>query len=203
MEKQLSAHQFPKVYENLGINLSKLGCLMLDTEPITLPKVGVEYADLDGRTSFEAFFRDHGYTPNNPERFWIKPYVGDQPHVTLLYGFLKEAGEYKAEIEAVLEGTVLPHVEIEQISFFDCPYPDEQYYCIMAKIKKTPELLAIHDRLRMLPHLMTFPSYTPHVTIGYIKQDAAARDMIIKVLSEAYEGKTLAPVALNYGGNKA
>lgn len=33
--KQLSAHQFEEVYKWLGLNLSKLGCLMLDLEPLS------------------------------------------------------------------------------------------------------------------------------------------------------------------------
>lgn len=201
--KQLSSHQFKEVYQWLGINLSKLGCLMLDTEPLKLPSHIIQDWETGTQVNFDKFFMElFMYKANNKERFWIDGYVGETPHLTLLYGFPTEAINYKPHIENVLTDWEMDTVEIEDIGYFPSPYEDEQYYCIVAHIKVTDELLEGHQRLEFLPHINTFAGYKPHVTIAYLKKDDTARDIFIEDLKHAFVGKKLKVTGLNFGGNK-
>ena len=191
---QLSSHQFKQVYEWLGINLNKLGCVMLDLEP--LPNMYTIEADGAGVALYYA---------KNKERFWIDGWVvGKGAHITLLYGLLEEGKNYAPHIEKVLEGWKLDDVEIEDIGYFDSPYPDEPYWCIVAHIKVNNDLLAGHHRLEFLPHVNTFSSYKPHMTICYLDkaQGEAYRDRMIAEFKDLWVGKTLKVKGTNLGGNK-
>lgn len=192
--KEIKAHDYPEIYEMLGYNLSKLGCLMLDTEPI----ITVYYQIMqDGIT---AYFPE--YKAKNKDRFWIDGYVADKtPHITLFYGFLQESKCYKKHIEILLKDTNLNTVTIKEISYFDSPYPDEDYYCIVAKVEMTPELEYAHNKMKLLPTIHTFPLYKPHITIAYIIKDEYIRDDFIKHLSEKLVGQEIKVLGLNYGGN--
>jgi len=193
--KEIKAHDYKEIYEMLGFNLSKLGCLMLDTEPI---KTSYWEFMQDGIT---AYFPE--YRAKNKERFWINGYVADKtPHLTLFYGFLQEAGCYKKHIEILLKDTNITSVKIEDISFFESPYQDEEYYCIVAKIEKTPELLEAHNKMTLLPNIQTFPDYKPHITIAYVIKNELTRDTLIAHLRKELKGKEIKVVGLNYGGNK-
>ena len=119
MNKQLSSHQFKDVYKWLGIDLNKLGCLMLDTEPLYLPSHIIYDWETGAGVNFDKFFLDlFMYKSLNPDRFWINGLVSDNvPHITLLYGLLSEAKNYKPHIEEVLLGWNLETVKIADIGF--------------------------------------------------------------------------------------
>ncbi len=182
----------------LGINLSKLGCLMLDTEAI---KNSFSISVDDGTGLMTTHFPE--YKAKNKDRFWIDGYVADKtPHLTLFYGFLNEAGSYKKHIDILLNDWEIEEVEVESVGFFESPYEDEEYYCIVAHIKKTDELVDGNNRMQFLPHVTTFIGYKPHITIAYIKKDEAIRDDFIKHLYKELVGKKLKVQGLNFGGNK-
>ena len=183
----LNSHQFEEVYGWLGINLDALGCIMLDLDPIQFPDNPPEF-----------------YTAKNESRFWIKGWVaGKTPHLTLLYGLLEDGKNFEPHISKVLEGWELGSVEIEKIGYFDSPYPDEPYFCIVAHIKVTPELLEGHQRLEFLPHINTFTGYKPHFTLGYIVKDEESRDLFIERLTKELVGKKLTiREGVNLGGKK-
>ena len=167
---------------------------MFDTEPI---KTNYYQIMQDGVT---AYFPE--YKAKNKERFWIDGYVADKtPHLTLFYGFLHEAKNYKRHIDILLKDWKLEEVEIESIGFFESPYEDEEYYCVVAHIKKTPELIEGNNRMKLLPNIHTFTDYKPHITIAYIIKDESIRDDFIKYLEKDFVGKKLKVVGLNYGGN--
>lgn len=194
--KEVKAHDYKEVYEMLGYNLSKLGCLMLDTEPIEL---GASF--YDGFTRFPKY-ESFEYKSKNKERFWIDGYVADKtPHLTLFYGFLQEASCYKKHIDILLKDTNIEKIKIEDVSFFESPYADEPYYCIVAKVEKTPELLEAHNKMTLLPNIQTFPDYKPHITIAYIIKDETTRDNFITNLKKEIVGKELKVTGLNFGGN--
>lgn len=123
------------------------------------------------------------YVSNNKSRFWIKGNVSDKPHVTLLYGLLQLAEQYKPLAEEVLKDWDLQNVEISNVDYFESPYEDEPYYCMVGKVAQTPKLLEGHQRLSFLPHINTFSEYTPHVTLAYIKKIPGIRDSIINTYS--------------------
>lgn len=195
MVKQLKSHDFEEVYRWLGINLNKLGCVMLDIEPLG-NMYSIEQEDANIAL----------YYAKNKERFWIDGWVvGKVAHLTLLYGLLEEAINYKPHIEKVLEGWELNEVEIDHVGYFDSPYPDEPYYCIVAHIKITPELMEGHQRLEFLPHINTFAGYKGHMTICYLdkSQGEGYRDIMIKQFNDLWAGKKLkVKKGINYGGNK-
>ncbi len=191
--QQLKSHDFPKVYKQLDIDLNKLGCVMLDLEPLPgSQKERWENVDL--------------YKSPNKDRFWIDGWVADnEPHVTLLYGLMKEAKEYKKQIDEVLSGWDCEKVKIEKIGFFESTMSDEPYWCIIAHIEVSPNLLEGHQRLQFLPHINTFAEYKPHMTLAYIGKSGGTkyRDMLIHTLNKMWAGKTIKTSGrLNLGGNK-
>jgi len=201
--KQLSSHNFKEVYQWLGIDLNKLGCLMLDTEPLELPNHIIQDWETGAGVNFDTFFKEvFMYKAKNKDRFWIDGYVGNEPHLTLLYGFLTKAKNYKPHIEKVLEGWGMKTIKIADVGFFESPYEDEPYYCVVAHIEVTDELLEGHRRLEFLPHINTFTGYKPHITIAYIKKDEHARNIFIEDLKSSLVGKEIKIKGLNYGGNK-
>lgn len=176
MEKQLSAHQFKHIYEQLNIDLNSLGCVMVNTYPITL-KASSNYKF---------------YTSKDPKKFWIKGWVADKtPHITLLYGLLLPPETIRAQVKEVMTGWTLSEVEVLDVDYFDSPYGEEEYYCIIASIKPTPQVLEGHNRLQFLPHINTFAGYKPHLTLAYIPKDDAQRDSLIKALKPFLVGKKL------------
>jgi 2'-5' RNA ligase len=192
--KQLKSHDFEEVYQWLGINLNTLGCVMLDLETLDISALNHDA----GKGTF--------YYAQNKERFWIDGWVFDKtPHITLLYGFLETAKNYQPHIEKVLDGWELPEVEIENVGYFDSPYPDEPYYCIVAHIKVSEKLLEGHQRLQFLPHIDTFAGYKPHMTIAYISKNEGEkyRDDFVNDLNYKLRGEKLrVKKEINYGGNK-
>lgn len=181
----LNSNKFREMYENMGINIDKLGCIMLD---------------VDGG-SIEKPSDDVLYFTKNPDRFWIKGFVaGHTPHVTLLYGLMESGNtKWKWEVDKVLEGWQMDSVEIAHVGYFDSPYPDDPYYCIVAHLLITPQLLDGHKRLEFLPHINTFQDYKAHITLAYIKKDEVKRDEIISQYQDVLSGQTLPVVKLNYG----
>lgn len=195
MTKQLSAHQFGNMYKGLGYDLGKLGCIMLDLEPQSF------------KINESAL-----YYAKDKSHYWIDGNVaGKTPHVTLLYGLLRSGDEMKRQVDTVLDlvdGGKFPkyfprEVTIDKVDFFDSPYADEPYYCIVAHLKITPELQEAHDRLTFLPHINTFAGYKAHFTLAYIKKNETTRDALVKSLNEHYKGKTIKAKDINYGGDHA
>lgn len=185
--KQLNSHQFEGIYKTLDINLDKLGCVMLDLEPLE----NMWSIELDGAATAL-------YYSKNPDRKWIDGWVCDKvPHITLLYGLLDNAHNWENLIEMALWDWQLEEVEIDHISYFDSPYEDEPYYCIVAHIKVTDELMEGHQRLELLPHINTFTGYKPHMTICYLKkkqdkvQSEQYRDTMIEHFNKCFAGKKL------------
>lgn len=196
MPSKFSSHSFPKVYEDLGISISKLGCIMLDVEKLEVSDV------IDS---------DHLYYASDKSHFWIDGIVSEKvPHVTLLYGLMRSGMEMQKHVDAVLElveagdfPDYFPReVVIEEVSFFESNLPDEPYYCLIAKVSPL-NLKEVNDRLRLLPHCNTFPDYEPHITLAYIKKDETLRDGYVELLNTRFAGKTVEALALNYGGDKS
>ena len=195
MPSKISSHKFPQVYKDLGYNLSLLGCIMLDTEKLIVSDI---------------ISQDHLYFAEHKEHFWINGVVSEKvPHVTLLYGLLRTGLEMQKHVDAVLElveGVDFPEyfpreVTIEKVDFFESKLPDEDYYCLIAHVDPAP-LKEVNDRLRMLPHINTYPDYEPHLTLAYIKKDETLRDSYLELLNTRFAGKAVKALGVNYGGNK-
>lgn len=195
-DQQLSAHQFPQVYQDLGYDLTKLGCIML---PIIQD-------DHVSKAVASTVSQQDLYKSPSPDKPWVDGIVTSTAHITLLYGLLRGGPEMKKHVDAVLEnGDALPNeVSIMDVGFFDSPYNDEPYYCLVAHVGVTPELAGAHARLTFLPHIDTFEGYTPHISLAYIKKDNAKRDGYMESLNQILSGMVLTTTKeLNYGGNKS
>lgn len=191
--KQLNSHQFENVYKELNINLDTLGCIMLDLKPLS-NMYSIEYEGAGMML----------YKSKNKDRFWIDGWVANKtPHITLLYGLLESGKNLEKQINQVLDGWKLEEVEIDHIGYFESPYPDEEYYCLVAHIKVTDDLLEGHQRLEFLPHINTFTGYKPHMTIAYIRKDENTRDNLLEEFNSLWSGKKLkVKQNINLGGNK-
>lgn len=168
----LSSYQFKPLYKELGIDITKLYCVMLDTKTdgIEMPEIPEDYL----------------YTSPDPKKSWIKGYVAkDGMHCTLLFGLLDNVT--KDMVETVLKGWEVPKLQITNISKFDSK-DGEDYYCVIGEIDITPELTEGHDRLEFLPHVNTFPGYKAHITLAYIKKDQDMLDEVIKEFSDKLTG---------------
>jgi len=189
MEKQISAYQFISMYENLGYDIGRLGCIMLDIDP----------EDLGKRVS-EAIKPEEVYVDEDPASY-ATGIVAGEPHVTLLYGLLRSGPEMQKHILQVLNsGNVCPPtVQIDEVGYFDSPKADEPYYCIVAHLVITPELQECNERLKFLPHINTFPGYKAHMTLAYIKEDELVRDRVIEELNTMLRGRLLPTKGLNFG----
>ena len=180
---QLNSHNFEEIYKKLDVNLDMLGCVMLDLEPLqNMYSIAVDGAEIAL------------YYSKNKDRKWIDGWIVDKvAHITLLYGLLDNAHNLENEIKTVLGSWEMDAVEIDHVSYFDSPYEDEPYYCIVAHIKATPQLMEGHERLEFLPHINTFTGYKPHMTICYLdkSQGEKYRDNLIQDFNKMWSGKKL------------
>ncbi len=181
----VSAAQLPSLYEGLGIDLNGLGVVMLSLEPgqsLVDEKLGLSADDL--------------YTSKHPNRKYLtgEPIV-HASHTTLLYGLLP--GINAADVQDVMHGWEPPlAVLIDSYELFPAQLPEsdpdyDQYAVLVGRIQllNSPEVLEAHQRLSLLPHIDTYPEYKPHVTLAYVKKEAApqwlwiaeARDIMLSV----------------------
>lgn len=148
-----NAHDFPQVYERLGIDLRDLGCLMLNT------KTPVNWLAEDAA--------EKEYVSPDPKKFWMKGLL-DHWHVTVRYGFLP--GVSADDIDAVLADVELPsQLKISGMEVFPSPYIDERYECVVARVDDD-SLVEMNEALSVLPNVNTFVKYKAHITIGYFQQ---------------------------------
>ena len=165
-----------------GITVSRLGCVMLDVQPIDL-----RHEIPDGWC----------YRSEHPDRRWISGRQDGEAHVTLLYGLLDNAHVIRDDVDEVLHGWRPEPVEVASVGLFPSPFPDEPYACIVAHLTVTPEIADAHARLSMLPHINTHPEYRPHVTLAYVHQRYA--NAAIERIGAVVNGVRFAPIGLNYG----
>lgn len=177
----ISAAQFPEVYATLGIKTDTLGCIMLDIEPLALPDT------LDAEDLYYSM----------EQEFVQGDVVGHAAHATLLFGLLPMLHR-NALVDMVLEGWEKPnHVDIESIGVFPGKEEDgTEYSCIVAHLDPAG-LVEANSRLRLLPHIDTFPEYRAHMTLAYVKAEATTE--WVETLS-SFVGKLVKTTELNYGG---
>lgn len=189
----ISPYQISEVYDRLdvnpGVDLRRLGCVMLDVEPLQIVKhVPDGGADL--------------YTSTD-ERFpYVAGAVGElDPHVTLKFGLLKPAPEWRPHIDQALSGWSPEPVTVAEVSSFESPPAGaESWYCIVGKLALTRNLLEGHARLNRLPHIDMHPTYQPHITLAYIQPDPGLRDKWVGCLAEKFtDTRMTVKSELNYG----
>lgn len=190
-----SVHSFRNIHDELGIRISDLGCIMADTNTLPVTEI-VDWYTAEGNSADDLYV-----SPRVDERPWINGAVGERSaHVTLLYGLMQPGLVWKKHVDQLLADVQLDKVVIDKVDFFESPYQDDPYYCIVAKIKLTDELKLAHSRLSYLPHINTFPDFNAHVTLAYIKKDEETRDAWVTKLNHELFGTELFIQQINYGG---
>lgn len=151
---QFKAHDYPEVYESLGLDLKTLGCVMLKVE--------------EPDTSFIA--DEDLYVSSDPAKFWIKGRASGNSHVTLRYGLLPSVRQ--EHVRRIMDDVNLPReLFVDHLERFDSPYEDEPYECIVARVRSlNDELQEANDALGLLPNINTFSGYKPHVTLAYVRE---------------------------------
>ena len=145
-------------YQQLGIDLDNLGCIMLDVE---LPQY--VSAQLDPKWAYRSADPKLAHAAGYP----------DEHHVTMLFGLLHNGNAIRSAVDEVLDGWTPPQVlHCVDVGYFSSPLPSEHYKCLWVK-PHAPELLDAHQRLSMLPHINTHPTYEPHITLGYVHETFA------------------------------
>lgn len=176
---QVSSKDVPGLYDDLDIDPSNLGCIMLDTESLDVMKhVPADFAgDLVEQ-----------------ERYGTGAAAETEAHVTLLYGLLENGNVWKDKVDAVLKGWSLDSVTIEDVDYFDVG----ESFAVIAHIERAPELIDGHERLTLLPHIQTFSEYKPHLTLAYVSKDADINAWV-ENLGTAFNGTTIKTTGINYG----
>lgn len=181
--KQISSYQYQDLYKDMGIDMKKLYCVMLEVE------LGEEMPEIPK----EDLYKDQ--TGKFP---WVNGYVAKKGkgHVSLLYGLMDMVK--KSHVEKVLKGWDA-QIEIEEISQFDAPQ-NQDYYCIIGKVRVTEPLKEGHELCELLPHINTYTSYTPHITLAYVKKDKEILSKTKKLL-RYLEGKRFEIDHITYDNN--
>lgn len=176
------------IYKALGINTDQLGCVMLDIKKIEMPSM----------PEYEDELSVHFYYGESASDIYADGYVGkSSPHITLIYGLLKSAHDYKIYIDTLLKSWDMPKtVTVAGIAVFE----NENYDVVHAKIELTNALKEGNALLQKLPHITNYPEYIPHITLGYIKknQDDFIKDMV-STMEEKLLNKELTITGINYG----
>lgn len=183
----VTASQFPDMYRDLGIDIGNLGCIMVNTDPLQVSDI-IAPEDL--------------YAPEDSNHD-MGAVSETSPHLTLLYGLMSDGHAMQKHVDTVLADWSLDSVEVGSVDYFDIVDGETgiEYYCLIAKLVVTPELLEGNARLRLLPHLETFPlEYIPHITLAYInKVDDAKLNEYLKALNTRFALETIGTTSLNYG----
>ena len=171
-----SAHEAKHIYDELGIDLSDLGCIMAVMTPpaIDLPEEWLYYA-------------------NDKKRFWIDGVVG-RSHITLKYGLLD--GVKRAHVDRVLEGWEMDDVQAKDIMIFSSPYDDEPYKCIVLSVE-SDTLRDANKLLSMLPNVSTFKEYRSHLTLAYVHEDKVTE--AVDLIRTQIQGYSPRFIELDYG----
>lgn len=165
-DRQPNIHDHAWLQEATGVDPNKLGAVML---PVQFPDGMLERGYDLGVLS-----PDDLHETSNPDRFWIKGDVSEEPHVTILYGLLTPAYEQGATINRLLSSWTRPaYLPITSFDAFPSPFPDEPYACIVARVADADgAIAAARGLLQYLPHVDTYPDYKMHATVAYVDADA-------------------------------
>lgn len=164
-----NVHDYPEILELLTLQYGIEGNRALGV--VMLPIDGFAVASrLPGG-------KDDLYFSQDPNLWHVQGAVAERAaHVTLRFGLLQKAWDTKEIIDRILlEDGVLPRYgEFDTVHAFPSPKPEtEPYVCIALGVKVDPDLLDAHNALGMLPNISTYSTYKPHVTIAYVKAEAA------------------------------
>ena len=130
-----------------------------------------------------ALMKQEEYVSKDRNHSWISG-IEVKPHVTVRWGLLP--GVLVKDMEKTVEHMpVYGKLFITGWEIFPSPYVGEQYDCVVALVKpSTPWLRDLHTQLSVLPNLVTFPEFRPHVTIGYFNKGFWTADVADRYMKD-------------------
>lgn len=153
---QISAYKIGLDYSKFGIDPNKLGCVMVNTEN------PLGYANPD---VFE-YLKDNEY--RSPNLAYVQGLCEDW-HATVRYGFLP--GVTTTDLDFLMENAgpfnYSWHLRLGVVEIWPS-VNDEDYECVVVRVVDD-ELTRWHKIFGLLPNVVTFSEYKPHITIGYFK----------------------------------
>jgi hypothetical protein len=181
---EIYADDFPDVYRDLGIDVRRLGCIMLVTDPLVVSDVIAEQ-DL------------HHFDPVTDP--YDRP-IASEPaaHVSLLYGLLRSGPEMRKHVDAVLAGWQPEDLPIESVGSWPGQETRSDFVSIHARVPVTDNLAEAHARLSLLPHMDIYGPMRPHVTMAHVKVESDWRGYIAQ-LNARFAGTTVAAGEISYG----
>lgn len=134
--------------DNINQHKNEYGCLMVDFSFIK------NWSEITSMIN-----QDDIYNPNGEYG------VEDKPHVTILYGFLKNITS--DDILEMLSNKIdFPiKIQLKSISIFENNEFDVVKFDIVS-----PQLREINKIISKLPHVNEFDEYNPHMTIAYVNK---------------------------------
>jgi 2'-5' RNA ligase len=170
----LTAYSIPKVYTDLGVDLSNLSCIMLDVDP--LDSSFIQEEDL---------YYDESWSRGGGGRELT-------PHVTLRHGLLPQVK--REHVDAVLDKVIIPTTISVRPTVARFASPGSAPYEVIIAEVESMSLYEIHGALGMLPNISTFPTYQPHVTLAYVRAGWLAENGPVTI-----ENTNLDVRGINYG----
>lgn len=196
-------NDYPWLIEELGIDQSKLGTVML---PVAFRPGFVEEGYRRGVIDPSDL-----YESENPNYWWVAGDVTPKAHVTILHGLLTPATEMSSTIlrligEDTPGGWKRPAwLPITGIEAFPSNLPGENYACVVARVADRGGMLeTLRARLSYLPHLHTFAEWKMHATIAYVTPEAAPRWVSwFETGPKSIEVPSNARVPMDLGGDRS
>lgn len=170
-----------------GVTIPDLECVMLDVEPFDVKGAfGENFDELD------LFFGTH---PNL--KYAQGDVAADVAHVTILFG-IHPSENYQEDVMTALDWWRPEDVLINEIGYFPSRVEGEDYNCIVAHVVKSVNLVTARRALEELPYTDPFPTYSPHITLAYIKGSANLEEWIFR-MNAAFAHKIVKQTGLNLG----
>lgn len=154
---------------DLGVDIKKLGYVGLTFDSLDVTRV-LSYGSESGVAILPS---DYVYSPEGDWRSWVKGPVGEEgPHTTVKYGLLNPAYSMTAAINQLIGWPKDIEVEVVDIEVFPSPFDDLRYGCLVARLGGE-ELAEMNAALSVLPHVDSYASFKPHITLAYLKPEIA------------------------------
>lgn len=158
-----------ELLSHLGVDIKKLGYVGLTFDSLDVTRV-LGYGSESGVAIMPS---DYVYAPEGDYRSWVKGPVGEEgPHVTVKYGLLTPAYEMQAAVNQLIGWPRSIEVEVEDIEVFPSPFEDLEYGCLVARLGGK-DLAEMNAALSVLPHVDSYATFKPHITLAYLKPHIA------------------------------
>lgn len=171
-----------------GMTNSDLECVMLRVDP------GSNVRDIMGEDFNES---ELFYGEGDDLKYAQGIVLDNDAHVTLLFG-IWPSEHYEQDVFNVLTGDAPNNLLVSHVGFFPSYTEGQEYFCVVAYIAPSRDLMSINRRLTALPHTNRFTEYKPHMTIAYLKPTANLSLWLDK-MGEYFSGRVLLPAGIDTG----